>query len=47
MACLTPAVLPAVPAAPPQVCQAALPDPGSEAKPQAVYVETQVLNTHR
>ncbi|KAL4421584.1 hypothetical protein ABPG75_010875, partial [Micractinium tetrahymenae] len=30
-----------------QVCQAALPDPGSEAKPQAVYVETQVLNTHR
>lgn len=31
----------------PQVCQAALPDPGSEAKPQAVYVETQVLNTHR
>ena len=31
----------------PQVCQAALPDPGSHAEPQAVYAEMRVLNTHR
>ena len=30
-----------------QVCQAALPDVGSSAKPQAVYAECQVVNTHR
>ncbi|KAI7845826.1 hypothetical protein COHA_000736 [Chlorella ohadii] len=30
-----------------QVCQAALPDAGSNAQPQAVYAEMRVLNTHR
>lgn len=30
-----------------QLCAAALPDAGSDAQPQAVYVETEVLNTHR
>ncbi|KAL4855140.1 Glutamate synthase [NADH] [Chlorella vulgaris] len=30
-----------------QLCAAALPDAGSDSKPQAVFVEAEVLNTHR